>query len=255
MQILTSTIQKIFADNPETEFAIPIDADEFIVAATDGNATLITDPGTIVAELAALPRDGFKYKFTESLAVFCSQHNVSLSGPERRVTNALLFDELTFGIRHKTFFYRDGFIGTDPGNHFGFVEKDDMCDKVVSGDITGPEFMYGGSDGTEEDMLSCHHKSNLALIHYGHKALSFESWKQKNIRGAAALGYDLGGECRGPGVHYCKMIKRLNEDEDGTRKWFEDRNCEGPLYYSQFIASAVFGDMSETLEFSTKISD
>lgn len=254
MQILTSTIEDIFKENPETEFAIPIDADEFIVAEADGNSTLTTDPDTILAELAALPRDGFKYKFTESLAVFCPHHEVSLSGPERRVTHAMLFDELTFGMRHKTFFYRDGFIETDAGNHHGYVQKDKVCDQVVRGEITTAEFMFGGSDGTAEDEVFCFHKSRLALIHYGHKALSYESWKQKNVRGAVANGFDLSSECKGPGVHYCKAIQMIDDDEEGTKKWFEDRNCEGPVHYSRFMASAAFGHMSGTLDFSAPLT-
>lgn len=151
----------------------------------------------ITHHLGALPRDGFKYKFSAIQAAACRADDVSLEEPNQsRVQTAMYFAKPTFQKRHKTFYGRQGFVNTDQGNHVGKVENDALCEGLAgakrSGDDSEDHVNDDGIASTFEFTshgMECFHKTPLAIVHYGIYALSYSMWQRKMYRGAHAHGF------------------------------------------------------------------
>lgn len=159
-----------------------------------------TSAAVIKQHIEALPRDGFKYKFASIEVSACDAANVALDDPKRtRLFSALNFLTPTLGPFHKTFFYREGFVLTDDGNHVGRVQADLRCNETADSPDRLPSFRYHPLSELPSTSTKavCYHVTPLAILHYGSWGLSMQSWEAKMRRGAKARGYDEDSKCEG----------------------------------------------------------
>jgi hypothetical protein len=201
-------------------FLIPLDCDEFIaLPIRESNGSIIgytSSREKIRMSINKLVVDGRKYKFSHVYPVY-NRHDVCIAslnhtdapGPvQRRVLNGICTGNHQYAdYQSKTFFFSEGFISTDQGNHFGEVRHDqhhtNMNKEVVS------------------NLAHYFATSELALLHYS--ATSYYSMKQKMIRGAAAYGYHRGDETcvkTKLGYGYCVMARDYRANSASSRKHY-----------------------------------
>jgi hypothetical protein len=207
----------------KSSFLIPLDVDEFIVSSKKdihGNITKLNiDRNMISNEILHAPIDGRKYKFGGSHAVKhnLTQCNADLNrtssvniSTERRVLKGG-YAEVKSHLKRafdKTFFYSDGFISTDQGNHFGAVKHDKG---------TAPGVKHIRVDNMHQYFYSM---PSLVLLHY--TATSYVHLKEKYIRAAKAYGFGDDHICQPNehGTHYCKQAKHFREEDESSRKYY-----------------------------------
>jgi len=184
---------------------VPLDVDEFVVATrqVDTEIKIIQERAEIIKRFASLPIDGRKYKFQQSYNMIGSNFSCrsKLESGEwqdqqyRRTQRAgyMAWENVTdiaVKMKLKTFFYSEGFLSTDAGNHHGEVMHD-------YGNIVGPT--------VRQNTARFYIFSNLSLLHYS--TPSFYGARLKFIRGAVAYGHLHGSNCTRPGImpgrHYC----------------------------------------------------
>lgn len=183
-------------------FLIPMDADEFVsfpVTPTE----FTTDRHTIIEQFANLSIDGRKYKFSNVAARYpaadckITTKTKAFDPTYRRVTKKATTSGASQYPPHmlKTFFYSDGFIATDQGNHHGIVAHDaghNMSrDPLVKGDLSH-YFQF----------------TNISLVHFF--ASSYFSMRQKILRAVKAYGFTTATNCdkiTSNGVQYCRLAK------------------------------------------------
>jgi hypothetical protein len=202
-----------------SSFLVPLDTDEFIfnpIRATSGTNGLIginVDRDAIFGVFKELAIDGRKYKFDFGYLVKYDEETcqASLSFTDhrdpnyRRVTNHGYFswsgDNLP-PVKRKTFYYSDGFINTDQGNHHGEVEHDmshsnSWFDPLVK---ANPAHYFQFTE--------------LSLMHM--IVPSYYGQKFKYIRGAEAYGHNERTNCSrvGQGGSYCQQARFFRKDDE-----------------------------------------
>jgi hypothetical protein len=192
---------------------IPLDADEFIVLqehnTTGHNSGLTYNRENIVRAINGLSIDGRKYKFAASYVLrydgkVCDSimhHNEQEQLTFRRAlpngyTHLLAHDSP--GPRGKTFFYSDGFISTDQGNHFGEVKHD-----------------HGDVNKAAPVLANISHYflfTDLTLLHMS--TPSYQGAKRKVLRGADAYGFTDRTNCSAVslGKGYCAPAQLYRHD-------------------------------------------
>lgn len=189
-------LTKVMREETKT-FLVPLDADEFVVFATNEERNHVSfDRERILSTFQELPIDGRKYKFNQVLPVRLNnatceraeQYSEQVSGAYRRVMNTGYTGESMWRAPiSKSFYHTTGFRGTDQGNHFGHAG------------IDGPG---GGASNLTHFIIA-----NTSIIHLG--VSTYDSIKQKALRGAAAYGYKSDTNCSAisSGRHYCQRAK------------------------------------------------
>jgi hypothetical protein len=200
-------------------FLVPLDADEFIfkpIRATSGINGLIgitVDRDAILGVFKELAIDGRKYKFDFGYLVKYDDEtcHASLAFTDhrdpnyRRVTNHGYFswsgDNLP-PVTRKTFYYSDGFISTDQGNHHGEVEHDMSHSNSWS------------DRHVKENPTHYFQFTNLSLFHMFFP--SYYGQKFKYIRGAEAYGHHEHTNCSkvGQGRDYCHHANFYRKDDE-----------------------------------------
>lgn len=184
-----------------SSFLIPMDADEFI--AVNGSTPQFTsDREIILNQWRNLSVDGRKYKFASVVArydaVECkiTKKNAGFDPQYRRVTKKAMAGPPQYPPHMlKTFFYSDGFIATDQGNHHGIVQHD-MGHNMSRDPVV------------KENLAHYFQFTNLTLIHYF--ASSYHSMRHKILRAAKAYNFTATTNCDNittNGLQYCRLAK------------------------------------------------
>jgi hypothetical protein len=200
-----------------SSFLVPLDADEFIFnpirAGTNGLIGIKVDRDAILGVFKELAIDGRKYKFDFGYLVKYDEETcqASLSFTDhrdpnyRRVMNHGYFS--WFGdnlppVMRKTFYYSDGFINTDQGNHHGAVEHDMSHSNSFSDPLV------------KENPAHYFQFTNLSLFHMFFP--SYYGQKYKYIRGAEAYGHNEHTNCKtvGQGKDYCRHASYYRKDDE-----------------------------------------
>jgi hypothetical protein len=212
-QALTGLMKKY-----NDSFLVPLDADEFIVNPIrsphndDVRLGIRVDRGHILTVFKNLLIDGRKYKFDAAYIIKYDEAtcNASLAYQDhrdptfRRVMNPGFFawdsDNLRPAVR-KTFYYSDGFINTDQGNHHGEVVNDNhhansWFDRAVKANVS-----------------AFFHFTDLSLFHMYFP--SYYGQRLKVIRGAEAYGHNENTNCSkvGQGQPYCFLAQIYRKDD------------------------------------------
>jgi hypothetical protein len=202
-----------------SSFLVPLDADEFIfnpIRATSGINGLIgikVDRDAILGVFKELAIDGRKYKFDFGYLVKYDdetcQASVSFTDHRdpnyRRVMNHGYFswsgDNLP-PVKRKTFYYSDGFINTDQGNHHGAVEHDMSHSNAWTDRLV------------KENPAHYFQFTSLSLLHM--IVPSYYGQKFKYIRGAEAYGHNEHTNCSrvGQGGYYCQQARFFRKDNE-----------------------------------------
>jgi hypothetical protein len=192
---------------------VPLDTDEFVVLqernSTGYNTGLAYDRERIVRAIKSLPIDGRKYKFAGSCGLrydgyVCNStlHPHDQGQPAFRRALQHGYTRLTARNPHdprgKTFFYSDGFLSTDQGNHFGEVKHDEGKVNMV------PE--------VKGNLSHYFLFTDLALLHL--TTPSYQGAKRKILRGADAYGFTDRTNCTTVivGKGYCAPAKLYRHD-------------------------------------------
>lgn len=188
---------------------IPLDADEFVVRfkknKQGNNTALIIDRDAILDELAGVPFDGRKYKFNgvhpirhnRDTCVEAYRKGKLLSKNDRRVAAGGYVDPTQFEpFVTKTFYYSNGFMETDQGNHYGKVRHDNGT--------------YLNHHHVMRNLTRFYHfMPTVSLVHY--HVMSVAHVRAKLERGAAAYGFNIHNTsgCGEPrtGDHYCHKAR------------------------------------------------
>ena len=194
---LTRAMHKI-----QNSFLVPLDVDEFLVLKK--HDSFVVDKQQILEAFRRLPIDGRRYMFSKFLALACQvpEENSPHQFHFRRALEQTRFTDLSeptgfdfLGNPNytttlpKTFFWSDGFVSTDDGNHWG--EDAGNC----------------GRKG-----LECFHlDTGLGIVHFA--ALFWEAQKRKAMRGALRQGHiervEAGQNCTAgrAGMQYCDFYQ------------------------------------------------
>ena len=213
----------------KAKFLVPIDVDEFLILKRNGSFLFNNDE--ILSTFRYLPTDGRRYKMTSTHAIYCpgNDTNTRAWSEFSRAREMTLFEP---GSTHrscgaKTFFLRSTFLGTDQGNHQGYV----IMDK--------------NDEGYEVNGCPYFHSPDIGLVHFGHY-LPWNIKRDKMIRGAVMYGHDArvkaGQECDGSGIHYCDFYKQLTETGERAMqaKYEEGLPCASSrTFVSQIIAERM----------------
>lgn len=218
-----------FSDRPS--FLIPLDIDEYLVAVlnTKHGLAFSTNTTLINSIIQSLPRDGFKYKLRTFEGYFCNEGNqLSRKSVARRITH-FAPSQMSVLCKSKTFYYSQGFIATDQGNHFGVVEGDKTCSRVFNNAIYEPL------------CRKClHNDTDLAILHVGGPtALTYSEYLKKAFRASNAYQMNITNpesvakRCKKgtSGRHYCEFIvKSLQLGEAGMIEAMQrDRACDSRM--------------------------
>lgn len=211
------TLTSVMRDAGSNKFLVPLDADEFIALPVQRISRgyiedFLYEPTAIQDAFSRLPIDGRKYKFGGVFPVkYEHQHCVQTlhdpSNHTRRVLSGGIIDRAQYEAhRTKTFFYSEGFIATDQGNHYGAVLHD-----------------KGRTNADPEVLANVTHYyavSELALLHLS--VSSYETMKAKMLRGADAYHYTDTSNCStaGAGKHYCIAAKMFRHDSAQGRELY-----------------------------------
>jgi hypothetical protein len=205
-----------------SSFLVPLDADEFIfkpIRAPSGATAPIginVDRDAILGVFKDLTIDGRKYKFSFGYLVKHDDETCQASveftkhrDPNyRRVMNHGYFSwtgDPLLPVKRKTFYYSDGFISTDRGNHHGAVVHDkshssSFSDRLVK---ANPEHYF--------------QFTNLSLLHMFFP--SYYGQKFKYIRGAEAYRHNEDTNCSAVtlGRDYCFHARFYRNDDEAAR--------------------------------------
>jgi hypothetical protein len=204
----------------KNKFLLPIDADEFIVMpvfdARGGVSDFAYNRSTILNVIRNLPVDGRKYKFLESKWIMFDRpvceamvHRANESELSyRRVLEAggyacpTRYEPFEF----KTFYHSDGFIGTDQGNHHGFVEHD--------------EGHHGFNPLVVANLDHFFTRTPLVLFHFA--TPTYKGMKKKILRAAGSYNYTDSTNCSAvkSGTHYCEAAKWFRAGSAQSRDLF-----------------------------------
>lgn len=196
------TLTTVMRDAGPDNFLVPLDADEFIALPTrQPNSKHIRgfqiEPAAVRAAFEHLPVDGRKYKFGNVFPVKYDKHHCDKalwSNYTRRALNDGIIDHPQYQPHHtKTFYYSEGFLYTDQGNHYGAVVHDQghtNANPLVLANIS----RYFAV-------------SELVLLHFS--VSTYAAMRTKMLRGAAAYNYSDASNCStaGIGKHYCAVAK------------------------------------------------
>jgi hypothetical protein len=201
-------------------FRVPLDADEFIVHYNETDT--INNYGfsreRIMDQFRALPRDGRKYKFRASQPVrypqqVCidsvTQHKSNATNTYRRAAHPGFAGPAQYPpTMYKTFYHRDGFLGTDQGNHHGFVKNDNGH--------------HGSNDpAVIADFEKYFATSNLSLLHFW--VSSYQTMKAKMVRGQHAYHYDnVTTDCTlaVTGKKYCYAGREFAAESEQSKQYY-----------------------------------
>jgi len=164
-KVSTRVIRSILDADPTVEFVFSLDADEFIVSVSPSNFSMLSVSRSAFQNiLHGLPRDGHKYKMHWLQVLPCTSKDTT-----RPVVTEQFIQKPTgiISCTMKAFFFREGFIRTDDGNHAGAVSADTICHKR--------------EDLMQCQRFGCFHETSLGIVHYG-RARSWESFKRKALR-------------------------------------------------------------------------
>jgi hypothetical protein len=199
-------------------FVVPLDADEFIVhydeADKDYNYGFSRE--RILDQFNALPRDGRKYKFRASHPVRYPQ-KVCIDTMTLHRSNATYRRAAHPGFAgpaqypapmYKTFYLRDGFLGTDQGNHHGFAANDQ------------------GHHGSNDPVVIANFdkyfaNATLSLLHFW--VSSYQSMKAKMVRGQHAYHYDNATtDCTKAvtGKKYCYAGREFAAESEQSKQYY-----------------------------------
>lgn len=222
-------LTKLMRKEPNS-ILIPLDIDEFVTFTNNSvqHQHVSFDRDVILPKFMQLPLDGHKYKFKEVLPVTldnvsctASEHyEERVSGVYRRTMHAGYTGETIYKMStSKSFFYSEGFIATDQGNHVGHAAIDDI--------------QYPGSRPNTPRQMRNFVISNLSLLHVAQS--TYESLMHKMVRGAQAYGYTVDTDCThvGVGIHYCVQAKQFQQDPEGSRQAYR-RSCHASKTDKQF---------------------
>ena len=167
----------------QNSFLVPLDMDEFLVLKK--HDSFAVDKQQILEAFRRLPIDGRRYMFSTFLALACQvpEENSPHQFHFRRALEQTRFADLSEPTGFdflgdpkdttalpKTFFWSDGFVSTDDGNHWG----------EVAGNC-------GGVD--QNNRLECFHlDTGLGIVHFC-RALLGSAEKEGHERGASSRPY------------------------------------------------------------------
>lgn len=199
-------------------FLVPLDIDEFIVAVRYGGERFTTfslQKAAILKMFQTLPvpsssnkQGGMKYKFNTFEAIDCVdsfQFNRTLNPQIMRKKHHLLTsfveDKLSYSrCNAKTFYFSEGFIYTDDGNHYGKVMNESQhCFTKYKCKKCYQQFM----------------RSGLGLLHYSSHAMNYHEIKAKMLDRLAVLPHFNNittlQNCSQfkKNTHYCKFRAQL----------------------------------------------
>ena len=222
------TVLEKNSDMKKIDFLVPLDADEFLVARTPTGFAV--GRAAIQRAFAALPRTGKKYKLAQFMARICDESAVSYTGLSMRpVVELRHFAEMPTTCLSKTFYWKEGFLSTDAGNHLGMVSTlPQRCNEAVH------------NTTNLEPCKECFEESELGYLDFGRTL--YASHKKKNTRGAFAGGqgevFRQSGtqrECNEMinDVHYCWFFKDIaTHGEDNVRKWYYQGHFHDCMKYN-----------------------
>lgn len=180
----------------EAKLLVPLDVDEFVVLET--SAGFVADPRRIQRAFAAAadstePR---KFKFASRVAACPAPPADGATVIERRPAVVRAFSPPTQTAMAKTFF-RGGsdFVGTDQGNHFGRVRRDNASSQDAMIDNRNFDRFFA--------------RTPLTLLHFSMP--DFDTWHAKVFKRAAAYGFSMKTQCAGVrrGQRYCRSYQTL----------------------------------------------
>lgn len=222
--VLTRIMHDVILSDSTIDWVVPLDVDEFVVGRLSAGV-YTTDRNAILQTIDHLPRDGHKFKFGQITAILCDS---ALASQRRRLLDAVFFGYPTaINCKSKTFYPAPGFLSTDQGNHRGKVIADFFCSKnQTTRSCAG---------------CGCFHETNLSIVHYGAKAMSWPAYKAKMIRGAHAYAHHIESKCSGNGSHYCRFIQDLNRHgEEHVRRNYTNTCDPENCIHSHFMVHQVF---------------
>jgi len=215
-------------------FLVPIDSDEFLIKPQlhESNLDAIELKEIILETFLRLPIDGRKYKFVtydihysrQQCLIYIETKNDTTV--RRVMVDSYLSDYYQPRSNDKTFYYSEGFILTDQGNHFGLVAHDEgktIFNEIVRNNLS---FYYSLN-------------SNLSLYHYS--ASTYEGFIKKNMRGAKAYGYNSTTDCATAhrGVHYCRLAKICEKRDHMTAVEYL-KTCKDIAQYNANSFKSIF---------------
>lgn len=231
-----TTLTKVMQAVGPKKFLVPLDADEFIVLPTRRTNTSTIDrvyfePTAVREAIHRLPIDGRKYKFGGVYPVqYDKQHceEALVSNHTRRALSGGMIEQVQYRPHHtKTFYYSDGFIETDQGNHYGSVAHD----------------TYSNGDRAIKENISIHYVvSELALLHLS--VSSYGGMKSKMLRGADAYHYTDDTDCdkATAGAHYCKYAKWFREGGPKSHEFYTKECLFQSINASNVVRLDTFRD-------------
>lgn len=204
-------------------FLLPLDADEFIVAdntisANSSLPSLHVHRAKLNQAFRKLPIDGRKYKFAYTYSarpnttvchdfVSNSKANATTDRSNRRtVTSQLALERQPYFTRSKTFYYSDGFLYTDQGNHYGAVKHD--------------QNVLNDHPAIGKNLSHYFAPLEASLLHY--TMSSYNARKNKYVRGFAAYNFTLETDCSKEknGLGYCWEAKYFLNSTDNGRNFY-----------------------------------
>lgn len=219
------TLTRVMRDTGPDTFLIPLDVDEFIALPTLHNngsmKTVKFETTAIHNSIEQLPVDGRKYKFAADHPIkYDVTHCEKLqhTNHTRRALEGGSLGKSQHLLHHtKTFYYSNGFINTDQGNHFGEVMHDEHhinTDKLVLANVTHFFFV-----------------SDLVLLHI--HVSTYSSMQNKILRGANAYNYTDATDCTvvGSGKHYCSMAKHFRAQNKASYSIFMNECAQRGVQY------------------------
>ena len=212
--VMTKYMKKM---NDKNSFLVPLDIDEFIVAANYGGkrfTSFTMNKTTILEQFRKLPvpenrLSGRKYKFNTFEAIDCNvEFNLQLPVKTMIHHSHAHFVEDKYSharCNAKTFYHSRGFLWTDDGNHFGEVTNEtEKCFVKHFCKECYTKFM----------------KSGLGLLHYSLDSMNYNEIKAKMINRFTSLKHfgqmtTLSNCSRFKNnVHYCKFNALLLDKGD-----------------------------------------
>ena len=210
-------------------FLLPLDVDEFITLRnwSEPHTMFSSSPSDIREALSVLPIDGYKYKFVNIQAALSRQvEKVHL----RPFAATKFYGFKINQCKAKTFYHSSSFVHTDVGHHVG--KASGICNEGVK--------------HWQPRCRDCFHKTPLAVIHFGvGSAMDFDSFYQKNMRGANVYGrdksYGSGSHCnKGPGRHYCRFFRDVrSKGKDSMKAAFLREYSRLTLYENKGLLFAL----------------
>jgi hypothetical protein len=204
-------------DNGDKAFLIPLDIDEFIVAVRYDPVTkknvFSMDKKLIMESFNQLPKgkySGKKYKFNTFDAIDCEVDLLADSPPRskrhHRTTSYLEETDTYTRCNAKTFYWSEGFMKTDDGNHYGEVLNETL------------KYCF-----QKKKCKKCYHKfmkAGLGLLHFSTLGMNYNEYKRKMLHHYSKLAhhgnFTTMEQCKKVrnNNHYCKFNAGVLEKGD-----------------------------------------